>query len=105
MKSLKTKIRNGRLQIDEVSSLPEGSEVELIVMPMPSDGELRGMTDEEQGETPEAIESWIRTVESLEPPTVSDEEWADLLREREEVKEINLKMEDTKIERLIRAFP
>lgn len=87
MNILKSTIRNGRLLIDAPSDLPDGSEVEVIVHPVASGETLRGMTEEEQGDTPEAIERWIRELESIPVPTITAEQreaWQQRRREDRE---------------------
>lgn len=92
MTIIKSVIHNGRLQLDEPVNLPDGSEVEVIVhitssLPLPA---LVGMTEEEQEETPEAIEKWIAEAESIPPITMSDEEWAAWHKRRNEDREWQL---------------
>jgi hypothetical protein len=87
MNIFKSTIRDGRLRIDAPLDLPDGSEVEVIVHPLSADDELRGMTEEEQGDTPEAVERWIRELESIPAPTMTEEERAAWHQRRREDRE------------------
>ncbi|NUP13462.1 MAG: hypothetical protein HOW73_46080 [Polyangiaceae bacterium] len=51
MHALKARVRNGRLVLDEPTSLPEGTEVVLV----PANDEDDEMTDEERAELDAAI--------------------------------------------------
>lgn len=85
MTTIKATVHNGGLRLDEPLNLPEGCEVNVFVSPVvPGLSTLRGMTEVEQGSTPEEVARWIQLVESNSPPTMTDEEWeADQQRRRE----------------------
>jgi predicted DNA-binding antitoxin AbrB/MazE fold protein len=90
MTTIKTIIHNGRVQIDEPVDLPEGAEVEVTINMLPVDFTLRGMTEEEQGDTPEAIERWIALAESIPAITMSDRDWEAWHQRRKEDREWQL---------------
>jgi hypothetical protein len=75
MTTLTTVVRAGRIKLDEPSDLPDGSTVEVILRPVHAGPPVVGMTEEEQGTTPEAIERWIRTLEAIPAPVMTDAEW------------------------------
>jgi hypothetical protein len=83
MTTLKATVRNGRIE-------PDGAEIEVILLTPASPPTLRGMTEEEQGDTPEAIERWIATLEAIPAPTMSDDEWAAWVQRRREDREWEL---------------
>lgn len=88
--NIKAIIHNGRLTIDEPVDLPEGTEVEVMVYSHPANFTLRGMTEEEQGDTPEAIERWIAMVESIPAISMSDRDWEAWQQRRKEDREWEL---------------
>lgn len=106
MNTIKAIIHNGRLKLDEPVDLPDGSEVEVLLhvaseLPLP---ELFGMSEEEQGETPEEIERWIAEVEAIPAITMSDEEWAAWEQRRKEDREWQLANAVEREKRLLRNF-
>lgn len=80
MTTLKATVRNGRIELDEPLDLPDGAEVEVTLLTPAIPSALRGMTEEEQDSTPEAIERWIAALEAIPAPTMSDDEWAAWMR-------------------------
>jgi hypothetical protein len=84
MTTLKATVRNGRIELDEPFDLPDGAEVEVILLTPANPPTLRGMTEEEQGTTPEAIERWIAILEAISAPAMSDDEWAAWMQRRRE---------------------
>jgi hypothetical protein len=76
MTTITTVVRAGRIKVDEPSDLPDGSQVEVTLRPKTSIQAPVGMTEDEQGTTPEAIERWIATLDTFLPPVMTDEEWS-----------------------------
>jgi hypothetical protein len=104
MTTIRTTVHEGHIQLNERVDFPDGSEVEVTVRPAPADAELRGMTEEEQGTSPEAVERWIAHLESLDPPTMTDDEWAAWMKQRADEKAWNLAREAEREARLCEAF-
>lgn len=101
MTTIKATVHNGGLQLDAPLDLPEGCEVNVFVSPIvPGSSTLRGMTEEEQGSTPEAIARWIQLVESSSPPTMTDEEWAADQQQRREYRAWQLANAEAREKRL-----
>jgi hypothetical protein len=90
MTTLKATVRNGRIELDEPFDLPDGAEVEVILLTPADPPTLRGMTEEEQGSTPEAIERWIAALEAIPAPVMNDDEWSAWMRRRREDREWEL---------------
>ena len=72
MTTLKATVRNGRIELDEPFDLPDRVEVEVTVLTPADSPTLRGMTEEEQGDTPETIDRWIATLEAIPAPVMSE---------------------------------
>ena len=65
----------GRVVLDEPAELSEGCR--LIVTPA-DETEIRGMTEEEQGDDPASIAKWIAEWDSIPPLEMSPEEEAEM---------------------------
>lgn len=104
MTIIKSTIHDGRLRLDEPVNLPEGTEVQVIVNPLSQAVPPRPLTDEDQGDSPEAIARWIAYFESLTPPVMSDIEWAAWEQRRREDREWELAHEAERAEKLQRMF-
>jgi len=76
MTTITTVVRGDRIKVDEPSDLPDGSQVEVTLRPAISIQAPIGMTEDDQGTTPEAIEGWIATLEAIPAPVMTDEEWS-----------------------------
>lgn len=100
--NIKAFIHNGRLRLDEPVDLPEGAEVKVSVSPVASDN--LGMTEEELGDSPEAIASWIAYYESLEPPTMTEQEWEAWQQRRREDRAWELSHAEARAQKLQRMF-
>jgi hypothetical protein len=83
MTTLTTVVRAGRIKLDEPSDLPDGSAVN-------ASPPVVGMTEEEQGTTPEAIERWIEVLEAIPAPVMTDDEWSAWAVRRNEDREREL---------------
>jgi hypothetical protein len=84
MNALSAVVRNGGIELKEPLELPDGLEVEVTIRPLPHEFELRGMTEEEQGDSPEAVENWIAMLKAIPTPAMSDDEWSAWQRVRNE---------------------
>lgn len=82
MTTIKAVVRNGRIDIDQPLDLPEGEEAKVTVRPIRPT--LRGMSAEEQGDSPEAIERWIARLAAIPAPVMTDVEWAAMQERRRE---------------------
>jgi len=91
MTSVTTTVREGRIKVDEPTDLANGSQVE--VMFHPKKAEVFGMSEEEQGTTPEEIERWIATLEAIPAPVMSDADWSAWMTRRREDRERELSHE------------
>ncbi len=63
-------VKNGRVEVDAPPDWPEGSPVRVEL------GLNGKATDDEQPETPEEIEEWIRRFREIEPIELTPEEEA-----------------------------
>jgi hypothetical protein len=61
MQSLKARVRNGRLVLDEPTDLPEGAVVELVPVDATLDGEF---DDEERAELRQALDEGIEQMKA-----------------------------------------
>ncbi len=82
--TIKAIIRNGRIELDAPIDLPDGTEltISLPTLPLPP-----GIRDEDDSDTPEAIEAWIRWYDALEPLDFSPAErsaWEAARREQKQ---------------------
>jgi hypothetical protein len=102
MTTIKAIIRNGRIEVDEPIDLPDGTEltIPLPVLPAPL-----GIRDEDWSDTPEAIESWIRWYDSLEPLEFTPAERAAWEAARGEQKQYELAQWEKRSEHLEEHFP
>jgi hypothetical protein len=105
MPTLTTIVRSGRIKLDEPSDLPDGSTVEVTFRPAISNSTIHGMTEEEQGTTPEAIERWIALLESIPTPVLSDAEWSAWSARRKADREWELANEAAREARLRETIP
>jgi hypothetical protein len=87
MTTITTIVRAGRIQLDEPSDLPDGSPVEVTFRPATTIQSPFGMTEQEQGTTPEAIERWIAILDAIPAPVMTDEEWSAWNARRKEDRE------------------
>ena len=69
-------VRDGLIVPREPVDWPDGTEVEVTLRSADSLPELQGMTEEEQGDSPEAIARWIAAMEAIPTPTMTEKEWA-----------------------------
>jgi hypothetical protein len=76
MTTITAVVRSGRIKVDEPSDLPDGSAVEVTFRPATAIQAPFGMSEEEQGTTPEAVEQWIATFETIPAPVMTNDEWS-----------------------------
>src|SRR5688572_18586390 len=69
-------LRSGLIVPNQPLDWPDGAEVAITLKPAFEAIELRGMTEAEQGDTPEAIDRWIGELNAIPTPAISDEDWA-----------------------------
>ena len=91
MTTIKTTVHNGQIQFPLPSDFPEGAAVEVTVRLVSDLPEPPGNTDEEQGDSPEAIAKWLNYFDSLPRPKMTDEEWEEWQARRREDREWELK--------------
>ena len=105
MTTLTTIVRAGRIQLDEPSDLPDGSAVEVTLRPVNASSSVRGMTEEEQGTTPESVERWVQILEAIPAPVMTDDEWSAWTARRREDREWELAGEAAREARLRETLP
>jgi len=91
MNAIRATWMNGQVVPEEdPASWPNG--VKLLIWPYDSQSnELpSGMTEENQGDTPEEIERWIAETDAIPPLVLTPEEETDLFAWREKAKQFNL---------------
>ncbi len=74
MNTIKSTVKNGRLELDVPADWPDGIEVEIH--PVVESGTNEPL-EEGWSNTPEAIADWLRWYDSLEPLILTTEEEAD----------------------------
>jgi hypothetical protein len=87
MNAITATVHNGRLEVAVPADWPEGAEVRIEPIPR---GEIRGMTEEEQGDDTESINRWIATFEAIPPLPMTPAEEADMLAWRKKVKDYTI---------------
>ncbi len=102
MTMIKAIVRKGRIEIDEPIDLPDGTE---LMIPIPDGHAPFGMGDDDDSDTPEAIEAWIRWYDSLEPVEFTPEERAAWDAARREQKEYELARWEERSEKIEKHFP
>jgi hypothetical protein len=95
-------VRNGRLEVDELIDLPDGTELAIA---LPNPPENLGLREEDWSDTPESIEAWIRWVDSLEPLEFTPSERAAWDAARREDKEFELAQWETRSKAIEEHFP
>lgn len=87
MSAINATWKNGQIVPDGPVNWREGCR--LVIHEEPS-SEMAFMTEEEQGDDPEAIQRWIEDVRALPPLPMTPEQEAEMLAWRQRVKEFNL---------------
>jgi hypothetical protein len=87
MTAIRATWKNGQIVPDENVNWPEGRRLIVREEPLP---EIVGMTEEEQGDDPEAIAQWIAEFNAIPPLTMSAEDEAALDAWRRQLKDFNV---------------
>ncbi len=99
MKTIRAKVQNRFLISTDPVDWPEGTVVELTAE-LADNSELRGMTEDEQGDSPEAIQNWLKAFDAIPPMTLTPEEEAAWLADRKAQREFELAASERRAERL-----
>lgn len=75
MTSIRAIVHERRIDVPVPDEFPDGTEVAVEVVPV---GEGIGLEESEWDDSPEAIEDWIRWLDSLEPLIFTEAELAGL---------------------------
>jgi len=95
-------VRGGQIVLDHPLALPDGAEVSIEPISSMDDQFPRGMTEEEQGQSPEAIARWIAAFNAIPALVLTAEEREIFDRGRREDKEWELAHADEWAEQLRR---
>jgi hypothetical protein len=101
MTTIRAIVRNGRIEVDDPIDLPDGTE---LTIPIPDQAESLGIRDEDWLDTPEAIDSWIRWYDSLEPVEFTSAERAAWDAARQAQKDYELSQWQQRSQRMERRF-
>ena|SRR5437870_2832653 len=102
MTTIKAIVRNGRIEVDNLIDLPDGTE---LTIPIPDSAGTSGLADEDRSESPEAIAEWMRWYDALEPLVFTAEERAAWQAARKEQKEFELAQWQKRSQRIEDRFP
>ena len=83
MTLIKAVVRNGQIELEKPVDLPDGTELTIPIPDLRNDGS-------DWSESPEAIESWLRWYDSVEPLEFTPKERAAWEAARQEQKEYEL---------------
>jgi hypothetical protein len=73
MTTIKAVVRHGRIEVENALNLPDGTELTIPIPDGPATSQ-RQLCD--QSDAPEAVEAWLRWLDSLEPLEFSEDELA-----------------------------
>jgi len=82
--------RDGRVILEEPADWAEGVHLLVAEREAPVRPITQGMSEDEQGETPEEIERWIAETDAIPPLVLTPEEESDLFSWREKSRRFNL---------------
>ncbi len=88
MKTMRMKVKDGHLVTVDPVDLPEGEIMTYFVSE--ERPPILGMTEEEQGDSPEEIERWCADLDAAPALVMTPEEETDWLAWRAKMKEYNL---------------
>jgi hypothetical protein len=88
-------VRNGQLELESPLDLPDGT---VLTIPVPQSAN-------QDDDTPEEIERWLRWYDSFEPVQMSDEERAAWDAARKQEREWELSQWEAQSQRLEKLFP
>ena len=74
MNSIRTIVCDGRVDVRVPDNLPDGTAVEVQIIPLAPQSKIG---DGEWDDRPEGIEAWIKSVDALEPLVITPEEQAE----------------------------
>ncbi len=87
-------VRGGQIVIDEPMDLPDGSEVTILGRtadePSHDLGAIDFMTEDEQGDDPEAIRQWVADLHSIPPVPSNPEKEAEWRAWEEQMRRFNV---------------
>lgn len=87
MNSVKATWKNGQIVPDGPVDWPEGRR--LVVLEQPP-VEIDFMTEDDQGDDPSLVQRWVDELRAIPPLPMSQEQEAEMLAWRQQVKEFNL---------------
>jgi hypothetical protein len=90
MNAIRATWRNGQIIPEEPANWPEGVKLLVSQIDAPNGRVVRGMTEEEQGDTPEQIARWIADTDAIPALVLTQEEEQDLVAWREKTRQFNL---------------
>jgi hypothetical protein len=79
--------KNGQIVPDEKVDWPDGCRLTIEVEPFAA---ITGMTEDEQGDAPEAVAEWIAEFRAIPALIMSSEEEAGMLAWEQRMKEFNI---------------
>ena len=91
MESIPGIYHNGQVSLDGSVQWPDGSRVNVTLSTIPSLVEIEGLNEETWIDNPESRDWLVAEWEALEPPTMTDEEWARWQAARQAVKEYTIR--------------
>jgi hypothetical protein len=91
MESASGTYENGQVKLDGCVHWPEGSKVEVTLSAQPPFAQAGGLDETTWIDTPEHRDWLVAQWEALEPPTMTDEEWAQWQAARQAVKGYTLR--------------
>lgn len=94
MSTVKARFVNGQVVLQDPVNWVDGTELRIE----PVNQTTWGMTEEDQGDDPEAVAQWIRDYEAIPPLQMTAEEERDLLGWRQKMKAYNVEAVRRKME-------
>lgn len=96
MSVVRARYQNGQVVLESPVNWDDGTELRIETV----DVTFVGMSEEEQGDNPEAIQTWINAVDAIPPLEMSEEEESALRAWRERVKVYNIEAVRKQMEEL-----
>ena len=100
MNTITATVQDGVIVPREPLAWPNGTEVEVTALPSEDASEPRGMTEEEQGDSPEAIERWLAEFRSIPPLSMTPEEEAEWIADRKAQRDFDRAASEVRDEKL-----
>lgn len=101
MTTIKGVVRQGRIEVDRPVNLPDGTELSI---PIPTEGAMLGIRDDDWSDSPEGIEAWIRWYDALEPVEFTPEERAAWEAARREQRQFELSQWEPRSQEMEQQF-